>query len=249
MSADLVQYVSKTTFNASAAVFAVTTISNSYTSNVTAGNLLLVAVGSMSDGISWFNPSSITDTQGNTYTLITNVGKGTNTGPALFIYAGFASASGPNTVTVGYTSQWVGFGAYNTPLSLWLGLSEWSGLPTSGTVSQGVSVNNSGNFISTLVLNLHNGITETLTVTCQDNVSSWAFLELYGGGAEHLVAFGIAMINTAAADVLGLSTGGTMTLTDQRFSTGADPGTKGYLSFYSGIEFADADTSYGYIIL
>ncbi len=89
------QYLSQSNCNSPS------TFSVAYPSNVTAGNLLVVTVAYKGTAGSAYTP---TDSQGNTYTLLSgssaSAGPGSNSNRRIGVYSTIAGSTGANTVTV-----------------------------------------------------------------------------------------------------------------------------------------------------
>ena len=163
------------------------TFTQAYSSNITAGNTCLAAV-SFDDSGGTIPISSVTDTLGNTYTLVDEIARGEH----IAIYVAPSPSGGANTVTVSFTGGSPGDGA--------LAVAEFSGRDTSTpignhTTNDQVTPGNSTD-----------GVTVgPITVVAGDDIVSWHVDYFSGipGGTEYTAGTGFtSAVQTGGIDGL-----------------------------------------------
>jgi hypothetical protein len=147
-----------------------TPISQAFSSNNTAGNMILAIVCSNSGNISWADLATFTDSRGNTYTNIVSFNHRPNSGPAIYVYYAPNIAGGANAVTATFGTGWTGFGSLNIDVAEYLIIAEFSGFGTS--LSQGNSFfhnDSAANGTPSVTDSLGNTLTLTFTGANQYN--------------------------------------------------------------------------------
>lgn len=167
----------------SATVGGIKTISKAFNSNNTAGNTLVV-IASYQNSVAGVGAASISDTRGNTYTAVQNLGDGISH----FLSNAWIvknCAAGANTVT--YDNATISIGSN----ALSIALVEYSGLGTNPTVVSKNQVYSSASAPASVSCTNNAGTTLTVTDPSSgiSNNTVFGIFDLFGNATELLVFY------------------------------------------------------------